>query len=217
MAQTARNVPAGPAPTAAGVAAYLRAHPSFLADRLDLYRALTPPRRVHGEALADHMAAMLEAERAHGRDMAAQADGVLAAGRAAAGLAGRVQGAVLALIAADSVFECVTSELPAVLAIDSVSLCSEADLPGARKLPEGTVEALLGGRGGIFRPAPTDAALLHGEAAALARVDALVRVPLAGAPALLALGARDGAALDPAQGLGALVFLGRVIAAALLR
>jgi len=183
VAQPARA--ASPAPTAAGVAAYLRAHPSFLADHPELYRALTPPRRTHGEGLADHMAAMLVAERAHGLQMATRADDVLAAGRAAAGLAGRVQEAVLALIASDHVFECVTAELPTVLAVDAVSLCSEAELPGTRPLPAGMVDGLLGGRAGAFRSAPTDATLLHGEAAGLAKVDALVRVPLAGAPALL--------------------------------
>ncbi len=216
MAQPARTA-ATPTPTAAGVATYLRAHPTFLSEHPELYRALTPPRRIHGEALADHMAAMLVAERAHGTEMAARADGVLAAGRAAAGLAGRVQAAVLALIAADHVFECVTAELPSVLAVDAVSLCSEAELPGTRTLPAGMVDTLLGGRAGAFRAAPTDVALLHGEAAGLAKVDALVRVPLAGAPALLALAARDAAALDPAQGIGGLAFLGRAIAAALLR
>ena len=52
------------------VAAFLRAHPEFLAERPELYRALTPPRRVHGEALADHMAAMLIAEREYAGAMA---------------------------------------------------------------------------------------------------------------------------------------------------
>ena len=71
------------------VAAFLRAHPRFLADRLELYRVLAPPVRVHGEILADHMAAMVGAERAHALAMAERADGVLAAGRAAAGMTAR--------------------------------------------------------------------------------------------------------------------------------
>ncbi|MFC7608648.1 hypothetical protein [Teichococcus aestuarii] len=52
------------------VAAWLRAHPGFLAEQPELYRLLAPPRRVHGEELADHMAAMLSAERAASREMA---------------------------------------------------------------------------------------------------------------------------------------------------
>ncbi len=63
-----RMTAARPLPDAAEsdlVAAFLRAHPAWLAEHPELYRLLAPPRRVHGEALADHMAAMLRAERAH--------------------------------------------------------------------------------------------------------------------------------------------------------
>jgi hypothetical protein len=63
------------------VAAFLRAHPGFLAENVELYRVLTPPERVHGEVLADHMAAMVRAERAQSVALAERADGVLAAGR----------------------------------------------------------------------------------------------------------------------------------------
>jgi uncharacterized protein YigA (DUF484 family) len=79
------------------------------------------------------------------------------------------------------------------------------------------VARLLGSRGVVLRPGDADAPLLHGEAARLARHEALVRVPGEGPPALLALVSRDAPALDPAQGTGALSFLGRAVAAALGR
>lgn len=202
---------------AAEVAAWLCAHPHFLAERPDLYRRLVPPERVHGEALADHMAAMLRAERAHAAAMTARADGVLAAGRAAAGLAARVEEAVLALIRARHPAECIGSELPALLGLDAASLCAEALLPGTRPLPAGTVARLMAGRAVRLRDRPAEAQLLHGEAAELARNDALVRVPGEGPPALLALVARDPRLLETGQGTGALAFLGRAIAAALGR
>jgi uncharacterized protein YigA (DUF484 family) len=167
--------------------------------------------------LADHMLAMLRAERRHAAAMAERADGVLAAGRAAAGLAMRVQGAVLALIGARDVADCVAHALPDILALDAASLCMEADAAFVRLLPAGMVARLLAGRDVVFRDTPADAALLHGEAARLARHDALVRVPWGGAPALLALVSRDAAPLDPVQGSGALAFLGRAIGAALGR
>ena len=201
----------------AEVAAWLRAHPRFLAERPDLYRWLAPPERVHGERLADHMVAMLRAERAHAAAMAERADDVLAAGRAAAGLSARVQGAVLALIRADNPAECIVAELPALLGVDAASLCAEALLPAARPLPAGMVQQLLDGRAVRFRDLPDEARLLHAEAAELAQHDALVRVPGEGPPALLALVARDRQALDPGQGAGALAFLGRAVAAALGR
>lgn len=202
---------------AAEVAAWLHAHPRFLADHADLYRRLAPPLRVHGEALADHMAAMLTAERAHAAAMAERADFVLAAGRAAAGLGGRVQEAVLALLRAVEPADCVAGELPALLGVDAAALCMEAARPGTRALPPGTVARLLAGRAVRFRDRPAETRLLHAEAAALAHHDALVLVPGEGPPALLALVARDGQALDPGQGAGALAFLGRAVAAALGR
>ena len=49
------------------VATFLTAHPRFLTERPALYRVLAPPRRVHGEVMADHMAEMVRAEREHDR------------------------------------------------------------------------------------------------------------------------------------------------------
>jgi uncharacterized protein YigA (DUF484 family) len=205
------------APTVAEVAAFLRAHPRFLAENPDFYRLLAPPERVYGEQMADHMVAMIRAERIHAAAMAERADDVLAAGRAAAGLAARVQEAVLALIAAASPVECVAAEFPALLAVDAAALCVETKLDGARLLPVGTVARLLGSRAVLFRADGSDARLLHAEAAPLARHDVLVRIPGEGPPALLALVARDRTVLDPSQGAGALTFLGRALAAALRR
>ena len=138
-----------------------------------------------------------------------RADGLLAAGRATAGLAGRVQDAVLALFRSTDPADCVSGEMPGILAVDAAHLCVEAELAGARRLPDGVVARLLDGRQVVFRDAPADARLLHAEAAGLARHDALVRVPGEGPPALLALLARDRHMLDPAQGTGPLGFLGR--------
>jgi uncharacterized protein YigA (DUF484 family) len=195
---------------AAFVEAFLRANPAWLAEHVELYGVLTPPARVHGEGLADHMAAMLQAQRE-------RADVLLAAGRSAAGVAARVQEAVLALLRSSDPADCVSGEMPAILAVDAAHLCLEADHPGARSLPSGTVGRLLDGRQVVFRVAPSDAALLHAEAAGLARHDALVRVPGEGPPALVALLARSPDVLDPAQGKGSLAFLGRAVAAALGR
>ena len=199
------------------VAAFLRAHPDFLADRPELYRALAPPARVHGERLADHMAAMLSAERAYAGEMAERADGVLAAGRAAAGMSVRVQEAVLALIRSDNPADCVSAVFPVLLAVDAASLCIEDDLAGARPLAPGQVVRLMGHRAVVFREGGEDALALHGEAARLARHEALLRLPGEGPPALIALAVRDPAPLDSAQGAGPLAFLARAVAAALGR
>ncbi|HTR17879.1 MAG TPA: hypothetical protein VMI52_12715 [Acetobacteraceae bacterium] len=197
------------------IAAFLRANPSWLAERPELYRCLAPPQRVHGERLADHMAAMVQAERAQAAAMTAQAEAVLAACRATTALTLRVQEAVLALMRSPDPADCVAVEMPGLLGVDAATLCAEGFRPGLRHLPPGHIERLLAGRDVAFRAMPDDAPLLHAEAALLARHDALVRVPAA-SPTLLALACRDPWPLSP-QGAGALGFLGRALAAALER
>jgi uncharacterized protein YigA (DUF484 family) len=194
------------------IAAWLRANPSFLAERPDLYRLLTPPRRIHGEGLTDHMAAMLDAERAANRDLAATV-------RAEDSFVHRAQRAVVALIAAPDAAEAVFHEWPALLALDHCVLACEG-IPAAHRisLPPGTVDALLpAGRETLLRDNPPDAALLHGEAAALITRDALARLPLPGAPAMLVLGARQAGALPPGGAAPPLRFLAAALAAALRR
>jgi uncharacterized protein YigA (DUF484 family) len=198
------------------IAAYLRANPDFLAGRPDLYRVLTPPQRVHGEPLADHMTAMVRIERAHAAAQEDRAASVLAAGRAAAGLAERVHEAIVALIAARDIFECVEAELPHLLGVDAAALCCETFAPGWRSLPPGATAMLMRGRTVICRDRPADAVLLHAEAALLAERDVLVRLPCR-APALLALVSRDPAALPGLHASPAYALLGRVLAAVLSR
>src|SRR5262249_6232071 len=126
------------------VAAFLRANPAWLASHPELYGMLDPPARLHGDGVADHMAALLRLQR-H------RADGLLAAGRASAGLAGRVQDAVLALLRSSDPADCVSGEMPGILGVDAAHLCMEADHPGARHLPDGAVARLLDGRQVAFR------------------------------------------------------------------
>ncbi len=192
-------------PTADEVRAFLRANPAWLAQNPDLYRLLEPPHRLHGERLADHMAAMLTRARA---DAVAGAEDR----RAAEGFAHRVQEAVLALIRAPDPVAALP-ELPAWLRLDGVRLCAEGVRPGAAWVPPGTVTARLGRRETTLGEAHRDS-LLHGEAAPLAQWEALVRVNLPGCPALLALACRDGRALTGATA-GTLVFLGQAVAAVL--
>jgi len=172
---------------AAAVEAFLHAHPGFLAARPQLYAVLTPPRRVHGEPLADHMTAMVEAGRAMWRDL-------LEAGRTQKNFSARVAEAVLALIAAADPFDCVRDEWPARLGVESCRLL--AAIPGTAAMARDVVSA---------SPA------LHGEAAPLVTREALLRV----GDHTLVLGAREAADLPNEP--EALAFLARALAAALAR
>ena len=200
------------------VGAFLRRHPGWLARQPGLYEALEPPLRVHGERLADHMVALLGTARSRAARLAASAEEMAAERRAAAGLVERVQAAVLALVRAADPVDCIVNEWPGLLGVDAAALCIEADRRGFRPLSPGAVEATLGRQPALVRAGMRAGAgdpALHGEAAALARVEAVARVPLRGSPALLALACRDGRGL--AGGSSALGFLGQAAAAALER
>ncbi len=199
------GTPADALPDAAAVHAFLRAHPGWLAQQPELYAVLDPPRRWHGEPVADHMAAMLARARA---DVAAGT----ADRRAADGFSQRVQGAVLALMRAPDPAWCVTHELSVLLQLDGARLLAEGPQPGVGRLPHGAVATLLGRRLSLVRDAVLDPAL-HGEAAALARREALVRVALPGRAGLLVLACRDGQALAGASN-ATLGFLAHAVAAA---
>ncbi|MFQ3622309.1 MAG: DUF484 family protein [Acetobacteraceae bacterium] len=208
---------------ALSVEAFLRAHPDFLARRPGLYAALAPPARVHGERLADHMAAMLVAERTRTAKLAAWQEAMLAAERSAAALHSRAQRAVLALMPSRTPAEAldiVQQEWPPLLGIDVVSVCAEArSVPLARPLPRGFVARTLArGATVTLRAQADDTDTLYGEAAPLVASDALARLPLArGGPALIACGVRDPGHYAPGQATEAIAFLAAAAAIALSR
>lgn len=215
-----------PKPDAAGeVEKFLRANPRFLVDRPELYAALEPPRRVHGDGLADHMQAMLDAARRTTQERAAEADALVAAARANMAAQARIQRGVLALLRTKDrvgAIDAIAQHLPELLGVDAVTLCAERPAPPAfRTLPPGTVAALLpAGRDAVLRAQADDQKLLYGEAAPLIASDALLRLDIdaaAGRPALVAVGVRDAGAFDPGQGTELLAFLAAAIAAALAR
>ena len=201
---------------AARVAAYLAAHPGFLAERPGLYRALHPPRRVHGETLADHMAALLAAARA---ETGAVAD----AARGAQDLTLRAAMAAVALIGAPDPYAVVSLEWPDLLGLESAALAAEGPpSPGLRDLPAGEVARLMGGREVLLRDAGPDpsgmaltgAALLHGEAHPLIARDALAVLP-GTRPRLLVLGAREAGRLPLRGATAPLRLLAHALARAL--
>ncbi|MBP0494423.1 hypothetical protein [Roseomonas indoligenes] len=189
------------------MAAYLAAHPGFLAERPALYRALQPPVRVHGETLADHMEALLAAARA---ETGAVAD----AARAGQDLTLRAATAVTALIGAPDPLAVVSAEWPALLGLESAALAAEGPpSPALRDLPPGAVSRLLAGREVLLRDAPADAAL-HGEAHPLIARDALARLP-GPRPRLLVLGAREAGRLPLRGATAPLRLLAHALARAL--
>jgi uncharacterized protein YigA (DUF484 family) len=208
---------------AALVEAFLRAHPSFLADNPSLYRALVPPRRVHGDRMADHMAAMLEAERARVAELRATLEELVSHGRANQANQARAHKAVLALMAARTATEALdimVQEWPDLLGLDVVTICAESRaVLGARPLARGAIARLLPNASSfVLRAQASETDALYGEAAPLVASDALARLTLAsGAEALLACGSRDPGHFEPRQGTELMSFLAAAAAIALSR
>lgn len=196
---------------------WLLSHPDFLAQRPELYLALEPPQRVHGERMADHMAAMLAAARVHIREVDAESQQCSRQPNPAFAI--RASEAVLALLRAPDALECVAQEWPAILGVDACHVgCETVQRRHVVKLATGTLAQLLPpGRDAVVRSAPLHVEPLHKEAAPVIRRDALARVPAPGGqPMLLAVGARD-ADMLPAAAVESIAFLGRAVGAALAR
>ena len=198
----------------ADIVRFLEMRPDFLARHAFLYLTLAPPARVHGEQVADHMAAMLAAAR---RQNVQLQDNVRRR-RAGRSLGDRVEHALLGLIRASDPIEWLEHELAATLGIDAAHLCLEGDASRASVRPLGGLAArLMGGRDIVFRETITEGAALHGPAADLVRRDVLVRIqPNFGPTGVLALGSRDEGLPGPGSE-GALALLRAALEAALDR
>ena len=164
--------------------------------------------RVHGERLADHMAAMLDAERARARAMEAEVRAAIEAGRAGAGLTVRIRLAVLALMRAPDVLEAVTQEMPGAAGCRDLHAGGGTGTARRPRPAAGRARPARRRRDAPDRPRPRrrgarpadrDAPCCMPRPRRSCVRDALARVPLAdGPPMLIAVGAREAAALSGA-------------------
>ncbi len=199
----------------AAVDRFLRAHPDWLAARPDLYRALTPPSRVHGEAMADHLTAMVQRERLHAHAMMLETQAVLAAGRHAAATLAAVHEAVLTVLAAPDPAECLLTEVPRLLRAEAACLALSR---GPMRALAQALEQALGGAEVRPRVAPAETDVLYAEAASLVAHDVLIRLPGLG---VLAFGFRERGGAETGAAAGDLrrhlAFLGRAASSVLRR
>lgn len=213
------------APDAEAVADYLRRHPDFLVERPELIAALTPPEMRRGEGVVDMQRFMLDALRAEVAALKAREDKLLAAAEHALGGQVRVQGAVLALLAARSfehLIRIVNDELPPLLGVDAIALCVENGdaqrgdrfRAGVTLVRPGTIKRMMGrdAQVALSDGAPDDRAVF-GAASRRVRSHALLRlaIGLEAPAALLALASRDANGFHPEHGTELLSFFGRVV------
>ncbi|MEQ8346619.1 MAG: DUF484 family protein [Sneathiellaceae bacterium] len=217
--------------TPAQVAAWLAAHPGFLAGQPELLHLLQPP-SAHGDSgpagqggnVLDFQRFMIDRLQGDVGRLTRTKDQVIAASRQNASTQRQVHDAVLALLSATSfehLIHIATADLASILDVDLVTICLESDLlqrqvetPGVATLPPGAIDSLLGADKRILlRAAASGQAALFGPGARLVKSDALVRLTFGGTapPGLFAFGSREPGRFDAGQGTELLGFLGGVM------
>lgn len=206
------------------VAEYLKSHPDFFADRLELLSEMAAPARWSGDGVVDMQRFLLERRLGEIEELRNCAQEVIETSRTNMSVQTRTHAAVLALLAVkdlDQLGRVVDDDLPLLLDVDAVVLGLEpgagakrviAAAPEATALADGTVDALLGVDENVrlFRDMADDGSVF-GSAAGLVRSAAVARLrpSLQVPPGFIALGSR-GSAFHPGQGTELIGFMARV-------
>lgn len=228
------------------VADYLRRHPDFFTDRLDLLSDMAAPDRWSDDSVVDMQRFLAERRMGEIDDLRNCAQEVIETSRTNMSVQTRTHAAVLAMLSAadlEHLLRVISDDLPLLLDVDVVTLGFEAPDPpesGLRAVPGKALGELLalaevqklapGGVDGILGAEENVRLLrdigdgtefgdtLFGAAAGLARSAALARLrPGREIPAgLVALGSRE-SAFRPGQGTELIGFLARVLESCLHR
>lgn len=210
--------------SAEDVAAWLREHPDFLAQRPELAATLAPPRVERGRGVLDFQAFMVDRLRDELARLKDQQRELLATTRANLNNQNRVHAAILFLLDARSfeqLIQAVTTELAVLLDLDVACLVIESngqELPhvhssGVRVAPPGLVDSVLGRRPVLLRSDVVGDPEIYGHGAGLVRSEALIRLRVSEdtPQGLLAFGSREPDMFHPGQGTELVCFLARVV------
>ena len=228
------------------VANYLRRHPDFFNDRLDLLSEMSAPSRWTGDGVVDMQRYLADRRLGEIDDLRNCAQEVIETSRSNMSVQTRTHAAVLAMLSAadlEHLLRVINDDLPLLLDVDVVTLGIEAPgslesglqavrgkalgallaLAEVQKLPQGGVDGILGAEENVrllkdIGDGTEVGGTLFGAAAGLARSAALARLrPGREVPAgLVALGSR-GSAFRPGQGTELIGFLARVLESCLHR
>ncbi|MGE5200466.1 MAG: DUF484 family protein, partial [Acidobacteriota bacterium] len=135
--------------------AFLRQHPTFLAEHPDLLHVLTPPAQQRGAGVLDMQHFMLQRLQTEIARLKNQQRALISTSRANLTSQLRIHQAVLALLAAPSfehLIQIVTTDFAVLLDADVITLavesvaCGQSHLSvrGVQLLERGTVEGLFG-------------------------------------------------------------------------
>lgn len=212
----------------AAVIGYLRAHPDFLANNLDLLHTQTPPQNHKGETVADFQQFMIQKLRHEQNVMKAAQRSLIETARANMTNQSRIHEAALRLLDArtlEEMIEVLTGDLTVVLGVDVCILLVDSnglDTPqalsrGVRVVEPGYVDDVMQGQRvslcGNLNTENDAHRYLFDEAAALIQSQALVRLDISTQtpPALLVFGSRDPEGFVEGQATELISFLGGVV------
>lgn len=210
---------------AAEVIAWLKAHPSFLAEHPEAARYLNPDGKTDDANIVDLGHILLRKARDEAERLAQECQGLVALSRDNMTAQAQMHSAVLSLLEAKSfeaMLHSVTHEWPALLNIECVAIGIESEMaldsslpnPHLFLLPLGEVERMMRGRHVRLREERQgDEGLIFRGLGARVQSSALIRLDLgAMAPAgVLAMGSRREGKFHPNQGTDLLEFLGQVL------
>jgi len=213
--------------SAEAVAEYLRDHPDFFTDKVDLLTEMQAPDRWSGDGVVDMQRFLAERRLGEIDDLRNCAQEVIETSRSNMSVQTRTHAAILAMLAATDVeqlLRVIDGDLPLLLDVDVVmvglELPEKPDAAGAlwastdiHRLAEGAADDTLGeGENVRLLKEVEDDGTIFGAAAGLVSSAALARLrPGPGVPGgLMALGSRSGA-FHSGQGTELIGFLARVL------
>lgn len=212
--------------TAEDVAAWLAAHPDFLARRPDLVALIAPPERELGDQVADFQQALIRRLKRTVDEQQALSRELIDTSRDNLSVTSQVHEAIIRLLEANSfeqMIQIVTTDFAVVLDVDVVTLCIETReqdgftlrMRGVHLVAPGTVDSLFRGHSGTvrLRSQVSGDPEIYGGAAPLVQSDALVRLSISPTtpPAVVAFASRHADRYHPGQATELLAFTGRVV------
>ena len=206
------------------VAAYLAAHPGFLAEHADLLTHLSPPAAERSDGVVDIRSHMVERLRAEVDRLRQTQRELIDTSRANQTNRNRVHAAALFLLDAETLqqlIQTITTDLAVLLDIDVATLLVESnghDFPqvlssGVRVVGEGVIGWWMNGREVRLDAEIAGDEAIFGPGAGLVRSQALVRLEVSAdtPPCMLALGSREPRMFEEGMGTELISFLARVL------
>lgn len=214
--------------TADDVVAYLKAHPTFLADRPELAAAIAAPAAVQstaGPGVIDMQQTILRRLRSEIDRLKTERVEIIENSKQNQIIQNRIQAAVISIIQAttfEKMIHVVTHELPELLDVDFITLAIEANADGPKRVPvrgvyvlaPGAIDAAIGpDKHARLRSAIIGEEAFFGETARFVQSDVLMRLKVSsGSPdAVMCFGARDAQQFGPEQSTELLFFLAKVL------